>query len=352
MKLIIQIPCYDEAETLPQTVADLPRTVDGFDVVEWLVIDDGSTDGTSEIARELGVHHVVRLAPNRGLAAAFRAGIDACLREGADVIVNTDGDNQYFGGDIPKLVAPIRDGQADLVVGDRQTATIAHFSPLKRKLQAWGSWVVSRAAGVDVPDTTSGFRALSRDAALRLSQLSRFSYTLESLIQAGQSGLVVTSVPIRTNDPTRPSRLFKSIPEYLRRSGLTILRVALMYRPLPVFLGLGTVLLAGAFVLGARFTYYWAFSSGAGKVQSLILAATLAALGGQMVAMGLIADLIAANRKLLQENLLRVRRLELSGRATPTRTSHEEARPPVDVVAVHPERMGEPAPEPMVEDAS
>jgi glycosyltransferase involved in cell wall biosynthesis len=235
MKLIIQIPCFDEADQLPATLADLPRELTGFDTVEWLIIDDGSTDETIEVARAGGVHHVVRLTNNKGLAAAFQAGLDACLKLGADVIVNTDADNQYYGGDIVKLVKPILDGDADMVVGDRETETIEHFSPLKKRLQRLGSAVVRRASGTTIPDTTSGFRAYNREAALQMQVVSKFTYTLETIIQAGKMLVAVEHVPIRTNEQTRASRLFPSMWAYVRRNAGAIFRVYSLYEPMRVF---------------------------------------------------------------------------------------------------------------------
>ncbi|MEX1366343.1 MAG: glycosyltransferase family 2 protein, partial [Nannocystaceae bacterium] len=257
MKLIIQIPCLDEREQLGPTFADLPRQIPGIDEIEVLVIDDGSTDGTAEVARQLGVHHVIRFPRNRGLSSAYTAGIDACLRLGADVIVNTDADNQYRGSDIPRLVEPILAGRAEVVIGDRQTDTIAHFSVLKRLLQRWGSRVVRRASGTEVADSTSGFRALSRRAAAKLFVHNRFTYTLETIIQAGQAGLVVENVEIVTNPQTRKSRLFGSIPEYLRRNGSVILRAYNMYWPVQTFGFLAGLLLLVGLVLGGRFLYFY-----------------------------------------------------------------------------------------------
>src|SRR5262245_33342926 len=236
MKLIIQIPCLNEEQTLPGTLADLPREVDGFETVEWLVIDDGSTDRTVDVARACGVDHIVRLTNNKGLANGFQAGLDAALKLGADVIVNTDADNQYYGGDIPKLVAPIVAGQADMVVGDRQVMTIEHFSPLKKSLQRLGSWVVRQASETTVPDTTSGFRAYHREAALQLQVVSKYTYTLETIIQAGKMTVAVTDVPIRTNPKTRESRLFKSMGQYVRRNAVSIFRIYSMYNPMKVFM--------------------------------------------------------------------------------------------------------------------
>ncbi|MDA8218144.1 MAG: glycosyltransferase family 2 protein, partial [Dehalococcoidales bacterium] len=310
LNLIIQIPCYNEENTLPLVLASIPREMPGVDRVEVLVVDDGSTDGTVEVARRLGVDHVVRHHGNRGLAAAFQTGIDACLRLGADVIVNTDGDNQYPQADIPRLVRPILEGTADVVVGDRQTAQIDDFSRTKRVLQAVGSWTVGRLAGLEVRDAPSGFRAYSREAALRLNVLSKYTYTLETLIQAGAKQLRVEYVPVKTNPKLRESRLIKSTWGYVKRSAATIVRVYAMYEPLKVFFYLGAALcvVGGAAVL--RFLYYYLSGSGAGHVQSLVLAGALLAIGFQVILIGLVADLIGANRRLLEETLYRVKRLE------------------------------------------
>ncbi len=311
MKLIIQIPCYNEESTLPQTVRDLPRALPGLGEIEYLVVDDGSSDRTAEVARELGVHHIVRLKQHQGLALAFSAGLEAALAVGADVIVNTDADNQYRGEDIALLVQPILDGQADIVVGDRGVAALEHFSPLKRFLQKWGSWVVQRASGIAIPDATSGFRAFTREAALRLTVLSDYTYTLETLIQAGIRQMAVVYVPVRTNPQTRQSRLVRSIPSFLVLSVVTIVRFYTMYRPLRVFAAMGGGLVAGGVVLGLRFLYFYLAGFGIGHVQSLILAAILTIVGFQVCLIGLIADLVSLNRKMLEEALYRVRRVEL-----------------------------------------
>ncbi len=308
MKLVIQIPCYNEEETLPQTVADLPRTLAGIDVVEYLIVDDGSTDHTVEIARTLGVHHIIQHRHNRGLAAAFQSGIDASLAAGADIIVNTDGDNQYAGTDIGKLVEPILAGWADIVVGDRGVATHAEFSPFKRFLQRLGSWVVEKAAGTPIPDATSGFRAFSREAALRLTVLSEYTYTLETLIQAGQRGMKVAYVSVRTNLRTRESRLIRNIPSFLLLSTITIVRFYTMYRPLRVFMTTSALLVGAALVLGLRFLWFYIGGGGAGHVQSLILAAILSIVGFQVGLIGLVADSVSMNRKMLEEMVYRERR--------------------------------------------
>src|SRR5215470_13600646 len=273
MKLIIQIPCLNEEETLPVTLADLPREIEGFDTVEWLIIDDGSTDRTIEVAREHGVDHIVRLTNNKGLASGFQAGLDAALKLGADVIVNTDADNQYYGADIAKLVAPIIAGEADMVVGDRQVQSIDHFSPAKKSLQRLGSWVVRQASETTVPDTTSGFRAYNREAALQLQVVSKYTYTLETIIQAGKMTVAVYRGPISTNEKTRESRLFKSMGQYVRRNAVSIFRIYSMYEPLKVFMT--TALLVGvvAVAVWTRFIVAWIQGSGAGHVQSLILGA-------------------------------------------------------------------------------
>jgi glycosyltransferase involved in cell wall biosynthesis len=313
MKLIIQIPCYNEETTLPETVHALPRTLPGIDRIEVLVVDDASTDRTAEVAHELGVHHVIRLKRNCGLATAFAAGLEAALAAGADVIVNTDADNQYQGEDVGRLVQPILAGQADMVVGDRGVAALEHFSPPKRWLQRLGSWVVQRAAGIPIPDATSGFRAFSREAALRLTVLSEYTYTLETLIQAGARRMAVTYVPIRTNPNTRQSRLIRNIPSFLGISAVTILRFYTMYRPLRVFLTFGGIFIAGSGVLGLRFLVFFLLGQGAGKVQSLILAAILAIVGFQVCLVGLIADAVSLNRRMLEETLYRIRQQQADG---------------------------------------
>ena len=312
MKLIIQIPCFDEADQLPATLADLPRELPGFDEVEWLVIDDGSTDGTVDVARANGVHHVVRLTNNKGLAAAFQAGLDACLKLGADVVVNTDADNQYYGGDIAKLVGPILAGNADMVVGDRETDQIEHFSPLKKRLQRLGSAVVRRASDTTVPDTTSGFRAYNREAALQMQVVSKFTYTLETIIQAGKMLVAVEHVPIRTNDQTRASRLFPSMWAYVRRNTTSIFRIYAMYEPMRVFLGAAALVAIPAAVIWIRFLYFFFIGEGEGHVQSLILGSTLIIIAVQLAALGVVGDILAGSRVLQQRILERVRRVELT----------------------------------------
>ncbi len=311
VKLIIQIPCYNEEGTLPLTFADLPRSLPGVDQIECLIVDDGSSDRTTEVAHALGIHHIVRHRRNRGLAAAFTTGLEAALAAGADIIVNTDADNQYCGQDIGRLVAPILSGQADIVVGDRGVAGQEHFTPVKRALQRLGSAVVQRAAGIPIPDATSGFRAFTREAALRLTVLSDYTYTLETLIQAGARRMAVVFVPIHTNPNTRRSRLIRSIPSFISLSAVTIQRFYVMYRPLRVFLTAGGVLLLLALLPGLRFLYlFWRSGGVAGNVQSLILAAILAIVGFQVCLIGLVADLVRMNRKMLEEMVYRARRAE------------------------------------------
>jgi len=311
MKLIIQIPCYNEEKTLPATVADLPRTVAGFDQVEYLVIDDGSADGTSRLAAELGVHHVLTLPRNRGLAHAFSAGLDRALREGADVVVNTDGDNQYCGSDIPRLVRPIIDGEADIVIGARPIEEIADFSLVKKKLQRLGTRVVGALASVKVDDATSGFRAFSREAAKRLLVTSRFTYTLDVIFQAPAKGLLIASTPIRTNAQTRPSRLFRSIPHYIFKSLGTIGCMFAVYKPFLFFSLIGVALFVPGFALGLRFLYFYAHGHGTGHVQSLILAAVLLMTGFQVFLTGVLSHLQATNRRIMEEVLFRLRQHDL-----------------------------------------
>lgn len=301
MKLIIQIPCYNEADTLAFTLADLPREVPGFSEVEWLVIDDGSLDETASIAREKGVDHIVSHPHNMGLARAFMTGLDACVALGADVIINTDADNQYCAADIPKLTRAVVDGSADIVIGERPIQAIEHFSPMKKRLQKLGSWVVRRASQTDIPDAPSGFRAISRDAAQRLVVFSDYTYTLETIIQAGQKNMAVRSVPVRVNEDLRPSRLVKSIPAYVQRSLFTIIRIFVIYQPFRFFGLLGTLLLAGGFALGLRFLYFLVSGDGGGHIQSVVLAAVLLLMGFQTILVAFLADLLSANRKLLED---------------------------------------------------
>jgi glycosyltransferase involved in cell wall biosynthesis len=311
VKLVIQIPCLNEADQLPATLAELPRRVDGFDVVEWLVVDDGSTDDTAAVARSLGVDHIVRLPLHKGLAVAFQAGLDASLKLGADVVVNTDADNQYSAADIPRLVKPILAGEADVVVGDRGVMTVADFSWSKRRLQRLGSWVVSQAAGVDVPDATSGFRAYSRDAALQLVVLTRYTYTLETLIQAGASDLTVANVPVTKNPVERPSRLFRSNRDYVGRQLRGITRMSVFYWPLRAFTTAAVVL--GALALLAWVPFLSSFLRGepSGHIQSVVLGAVLMISAVQVLAVGVLADLLGTQRALSQQTLERVRRVEV-----------------------------------------
>lgn len=310
MKLIIQIPCYNEEQTLPVTLKDLPKMIEGIDTIEYLIINDGSTDRTVEVAKNSGVHHVVNFKNNRGLAKGFMAGIDTCLRLGADIIVNTDADNQYCGADIGKLVKPILDGQADMVIGERPINDIEHFSWIKKKLQRMGSWTVRVASKTDIPDAPSGFRAYSREAALKLNVLSEYTYTLETIIQAGRKNMAITSVPVRTNKELRKSRLFKSMWAYIKRSVFTIFRIFMMYKPLKFFTWLGSLIFLVGLLLSARFIYFYLSGNGSGHIQSLIFAAVLVMLGFQTGVIGLQADLIAANRKLLEDIQYRVRKIE------------------------------------------
>ena len=325
MKLIIQIPCKDEAEQLPATLADLPRQLPGFDSIEVLVIDDGSRDDTIAVARAHGVSHIVRLTNNKGLASAFQAGMDAALKLGADVIVNTDADNQYRGEDIAKLVEPIVAGQADMVIGDRDVVSIEHFSPLKKRLQRLGSSVVRLASSTSVPDTTSGFRAYNREAALQIMIVSRFTYTLESIIQSGKQLVAIDHVPIRTNPRTRESRLFPSMWSYVRRNAVSIFRIYAQYEPLRVFLTAAAVLLVAAAGVWIRFVVAYAQGKGSGHVQSLILGAVLFNAGVVVAALGVIGDLLSAQRTMIQRTHERVRRIELHLGIPP---SHYEALAP------------------------
>jgi glycosyltransferase involved in cell wall biosynthesis len=321
MKLIIQIPCYNEAQTLPQTVADLPTHLDGIDAIELLIIDDGSRDETVAVAQAVGVHHIVHHPRNLGLAQAFATGLEAALARGADIIVNTDADNQYVGAEISRLIEPILAGRAQLVIGDRGVGKLTAFSPTKRLLQQLGSWVVAQAAAVPVPDAASGFRALTRDVALRTLVLSDYSYTLETLIQAGARRVAIEFVPIRTNPVTRPSRLQRDIWHFLSNQTVTILRAYTLYRPLRAFSTIGGCAVLLGVLLGLRFLYFLIIGEGNGHIQSLILTAILLILGFQVIMMGVLADLIGFNRKIQEEALYRLRRLE-QGQARPTSLDH------------------------------
>jgi glycosyltransferase involved in cell wall biosynthesis len=315
IKLIVQIPCLNEEHTLPQTFADLPKHIDGIDVIETLIIDDGSTDRTIEVARQLGVDHIIHNTNTLGLARSFQKGLDACLELGADIIVNTDGDNQYVGGDIPKLVKPIIDGVAEIVVGDRQTHKIEHFSPVKKILQKLGSRVVRQLSETEIPDVVSGFRAISHDAALRLNIISPYSYTIEMVIQAGKKNMAITHVPISTNPKTRDSRLFKSIPSFISRQLSSMVRMYAMYEPLRVFFSIGLMLsILGLFPI-VRFLYFYYTGDGDGHLQSLVLGGVLLIIGFITFMIGLVADLISFNRQLTEISLEKIRKIELRQRA-------------------------------------
>ena len=315
VRLVIQIPCLNEAATLPQTLRALPRDIEGFDEVLWLVVDDGSTDTTAEVARQNGADVVVSLTQNKGLAVAFQAGLDAALKLGADVIVNTDGDNQYFADDIQKLIEPIVDGKADLVIGSRDIANHNEFSKSKKRLQRLGSWVVRQASKTDVADVTSGFRAYSKEAALTVNVVSRFTYTLETVIQAGRSDLAVVDVPVRVNKTTRPSRLFRSKRQYVRRSAGTILRIYAMHEPIKVFALPAIVLASVGSILFGRFAWFFCTSDGSGHVQSLIVGAVCLVLAFQLLMLGILGDLLRANRVISERILKRVRSIELQAGA-------------------------------------
>ncbi len=310
MKLIIQIPCYNEEETLHIALNDLPKQIDGIDKIEYLIINDGSKDKTVEVAKKWGVNYVVNFKRNKGLAYGFMAGLDACLRNGADIIVNTDADNQYVAEDIEKLVRPILEGKTDIVIGERPIDQTAHFSPLKKKLQHFGSYVVRIASKTDIPDAPSGFRAFSREAAMRLNVVNEYTYTLETIVQAGREKIAMTSVPIRTNPELRKSRLFKSMFGYVKKSIVTIVRAFVMYKPMQFFSLVGGTVFALGFILGVRFLVFIAMGEGNGHVQSLILASTLMMLGFQTFIVGLQADIIAANRKILEDIQYRVRKMD------------------------------------------
>jgi glycosyltransferase involved in cell wall biosynthesis len=327
VKLIIQIPCFNEAEQLPGTLADLPREVEGFETVEWLIVDDGSTDATIAVARAHGIDHIVRLTNNKGLAAGFQAGLDACLKLGADVVVNTDADNQYYGPDIVKLVRPILQGNADMVVGDREVTNIEHFSPVKKGLQRLGSWVVRQASSTSVPDTTSGFRAYNREAAIQILVVSKFTYTLETIIQAGKHLVAIDHVPIRTNPKTRESRLFPSMWAYVRRNSISIFRIYAQYEPLRVFWSLAALIGLVSLAVWIRFVVAYAEGNGKGHVQSLILGAVLFIAAVVLWALGVIGDLLAAQRVMTQKTFERVRRIELQLGVEPSHYESNPARP-------------------------
>ncbi|MBD5134476.1 MAG: glycosyltransferase family 2 protein [Lachnospiraceae bacterium] len=320
MKLIIQIPCYNEAETLEVALNDLPKHIDGIDEIEYLIINDGSKDNTVEVAKKWGINYVVNFRRNKGLAKGFMAGIDACLRNGADIIVNTDADNQYNGDDIEKLVRPIIEKRTDIVIGERPIDATEHFSPLKKKLQHFGSWVVRKASKSDIPDAPSGFRAYSREAAMRLNVVNEYTYTLETIVQAGRSKIAQTSVPIRTNPELRKSRLFSSMFGYVKKSMLTILRAFMMYKPLQFFSTIGGISFVGGLIVGIRFIVYLCIGQGNGHIQSLILSSLLIILGVLIFVIGLQADLIASNRKLLEDVQYHVRKIDYDG----TKSKNEE----------------------------
>ena len=318
MKLIIQIPCYNEADTLEIALNDLPKKLEGIDEIEYLIINDGSKDNTVEVARNWGVHHVVNFKQNKGLAKGFMAGLDGCLRNGADIIVNTDADNQYCGEDIQKLIDPILSGEADYVIGARPIDQTKHFSWIKKKLQHFGSWVVRKASNTDIPDAPSGFRAMSRECALRINVVNDYTYTLETIVQAGRERFAITSVPIRTNGELRPSRLFHSILGYVKKSMLTIIRAYMMYKPLKCFTFIGSLPIVVGLVYIARFIIFSIQGTGNGHVQSLILGSTLLIMGYLTCMIGLLADVISANRRILQDTQYHVRKMEMG-----TTNNHE-----------------------------
>lgn len=314
MKLIIQIPCYNEAETLEIALNDLPRQIDGIDEIEYLIIDDGCTDETVNVAKNWGVHHVVSFAQNKGLAKGFMAGLDACLRNGADIIVNTDADNQYCAEDIPKLIQPILEHRADIVIGERPIDDTEHFSWIKKKLQHFGSWVVRKASNTDIPDAPSGFRAFSREAAMRINVINDYTYTLETIVQAGRNKIPITSVPVRTNPELRESRLFHSIWGYVKKSVLTILRALMMYKPLYCFTMVAIVPSLIGVAIGIRFMVYYFMGRGSGHTQSLMLACTLLIIGFITFVIGMLADVISANRKILEDVQYQVKKMEYEKR--------------------------------------
>ena len=320
MKLIIQIPCYNEAETLAITLRDLPRSVAGFDTVEWLIINDGSTDATEQVARANGVDHIISFPKNQGLARAFMSGLDASLSLGADVIVNTDADNQYNAGDIPLLVQPILDKKADMVIGTRPISEITHFPFIKKQLQKLGSWVVRLASRTDIRDAPSGFRAMSRDAAMQINVFNEYTYTLETIIQAGQKNMAIVSVPVRVNEDLRPSRLVKSVFSYLKRSIITIIRIFVVYKPFRFFMAIGLLMFMAGFLIGVRFLYFYFWANEAsGHIQSLILASILLSMGFQTMVLAFLADLLAVNRRLLEA--VKYRMLKMRERETKEQVS-------------------------------
>lgn len=312
MKLIIQIPCYNEAETLEVTLNDLPKHIDGIDTIEYLIINDGSKDNTVEVAKKWGVHHVVNFTCNKGLARGFMAGLDACVKLGADIIVNTDADNQYCGDDIATIVRPIIEGKADIVIGERPIDEIEHFSPLKKKLQHLGSWVVQKASRTKIPDAPSGFRAYTKEAAMRMNVINEYTYTLETIVQAGRNRMAIMSVPIRTNPELRKSRLFSSMFGYIKKSMLTIIRAFMMYRPMKFFVSIGAIFVLIGTVIGGRYIYFLSIGQGGGHIQSLILASMMVIIGVQTAIVGLQGDIIAANRKLLEDIQFRTKNIENS----------------------------------------
>ncbi len=323
MKLIIQIPCYNEAETLKIALDALPKKIEGIDEIEYLIINDGSSDDTMKIAKEWGVHHIVSFSSNKGLAKGFMAGLDGCLSHGADIIVNTDADNQYCADDIPKLISPILEGKADIVIGARPIDDTEHFSWIKKRLQHFGSWVVRKASNTDIPDAPSGFRAYSRDAAMRMNVVNDYTYTLETIIQAGREKITMVWVPIRTNPELRSSRLFKSMSAYVKKSVITILRAYMMYQPLRFFIGISVSPVLIGLAIGIRFLVLFFIGNGSGHNQSLILACTLIILGFLTFMIGLLADLIAANRKILQDTQYHIRRIEYE-------KERQDSDPPTD----------------------
>jgi glycosyltransferase involved in cell wall biosynthesis len=328
MKLIVQIPAYNEEATIAAALRDIPKKIDGITSIETLVVDDGSSDNTADAARKAGATHIVQLKTHRGLSAAFVAGIDACLRMGADIIVNTDADNQYSGADIARLVTPIIKGSSELVIGDRQVATSPHMSAMKKMLQRLGSWTVGKASGLSIGDVTSGFRAFSREAAMQINVFNPFTYTLETVIQAGNHNLGVQSVAVRTNAPTRPSRLYRGMGTYLRKSIVTVFRIYTIYRPLKTFFAIGALLLVAGFAIGARFLFFFAEGDRGGHIQSLILAAVFLIAGFQTLLIGLLADLIAVNRRIGEDMLIRLKRLEMPKQQQPRQQQQQQQQRP------------------------